>query len=149
MTPSKTANISEDYPNWFLTLNQCTDEERTDSSRDDPNKDVIDSFQLDDFPTRTSFFMYPYAADTAEMCDQIEETLEQVTVEDKNDEQFWPVDKNGSSEKVVKSLEEEVDQSASPGLHNLLQTTVLELTVLHLIVISCFLLCCFWIWYKR
>ena len=81
-------SFAEDYPTWFMTLTECTEREMVDSSRDCPNRRVVDQFQLDEYPERTSFYMYPInAANTNELCDQIHEALGQMKPIDNDDEE--------------------------------------------------------------
>lgn len=80
-------SFAEDYPTWFMTLTECTEREMVDSSRDCPNRRVVDQFQLDEYPERTSFYMYPInAANTHEMCDQIHEALGQMKPVEEDEE---------------------------------------------------------------
>ena len=53
------AQFAADYPTWFMTLTECSDNEQFNSNRDCPKQEIVNEFKLERHPTRNkiqSFF---------------------------------------------------------------------------------------------
>ena len=53
------AQFAADYPTWFMTLTECSDDEQFNSNRDCPKQEIVNEFKLERHPTRNqiqSFF---------------------------------------------------------------------------------------------
>ena len=54
------AQFAADYPTWFMTLTECSDNEQFNSNRDCPKQEIVNEFKLERHPTRNkiqSFFL--------------------------------------------------------------------------------------------
>ena len=55
------AQFAADYPTWFMTLTECSDDEQFNSNRDCPKQEIVNEFKLERHPTRNQiqcFFLY-------------------------------------------------------------------------------------------
>ena len=46
------AQFAADYPTWFMTLTECSDDEQFNSNRDCPKQEIVNEFKLERHPTR-------------------------------------------------------------------------------------------------
>ena len=50
------AQFAADYPTWFMTLTECSDNEQFNSNRDCPKQEIVNEFKLERHPTRNKIF---------------------------------------------------------------------------------------------
>ena len=46
------SQFAADYPTWFMTLTECSDDEQFNSNRDCPKQEIVNEFKLERHPTR-------------------------------------------------------------------------------------------------